>query len=755
MGDLLGILCVLTLVLCLITFLGHGIWVVLASLFAPSAKETSVQAAGIQSRPPRPRCHVCGLLPENDDQACRRCGTRLLTIPQAANARDALASVEDQLRRLWNLGQVDQDAYERVFGILRAEQQRLELDQSPAAPTEQHDVGARVPPLPAQRNAEARHATTTKPQLPLPFGETAGVTVQPPEPSMDMVSLAISGAVETDQAEPATIKNSTQDDVARVPVAPRKTWGEVFASFMEERHLRWGELVGGLMIVCGSIALVLSFWGQIAQRPFLKFFVFNGVTAGLFGLGFYTDRRMKLPNTGQAVLMIASLLVPLNFLALAAFSRDAVDLNVVTLAGEAVSIIVFCTLLRTAGPTIASRTPWGFAIGVLVPSIGTLLVRRFIDPASGEPMLVMVSVLLLAFYVGTTAWLHWRSRMESEFSEQLANEHFRLLGMATFAAILPLGLLAFRAGNVAEALRVLSPLAAIVAAPPLAVGLRIWQGTKVPGLAGVRTAACAVAIAGAGILLLGIAIGWPHPASLVPAAIVAAVCLSVLGATYRIPAAQVLVAVAVTISGVIIFHVTNGTIAWRSADAFVLLDVLVGGETGWALAGVALGLLLLAGAWSAARFQRDAIVLTRSAFTVACLSLIFVTGHGWGRPGDPLGVVWFLSAAGLVLLTGAVILRPGTAPNSELEQELVQPDIQCPSGDSLLKRIVAKCFPWKIRPSWLAGLATVLFGGSIAQAVVFLPDGESWRISPWIVAFLTHASSMGCLALIVSYGSRQ
>ena len=95
----------------------------------------------------------------------------------------------------------------------------------------------------------------------------------------------------------------------------------LLAAFMEEKNIRWGELVGGLLIVGCSIALVISFWSEIAARPLLKFGLFNGVTAALFGAGLYTDRRWKIHTTSHGVLMIATLLVPLNFLAIAAFTQ--------------------------------------------------------------------------------------------------------------------------------------------------------------------------------------------------------------------------------------------------------------------------------------------------------------------------------------------------------------------------------------------------------------------------------------------------
>src|SRR5205807_1394530 len=60
----------------------------------------------------------------------------------------------------------------------------------------------------------------------------------------------------------------------RPPRAPRRPLSQVLSGFMEERNIRWGELAGGLLIVGSSVALVLSFWGQIAERPFFKFGVF-------------------------------------------------------------------------------------------------------------------------------------------------------------------------------------------------------------------------------------------------------------------------------------------------------------------------------------------------------------------------------------------------------------------------------------------------------------------------------------------------
>ncbi len=98
---------------------------------------------------------------------------------------------------------------------------------------------------------------------------------------------------------------------------------------MEDRNILWGELVGGLLVVGCSIALVLSLWQTLEQIPLFPFLVFVSVTAGLFEVGQYTLRQWRLTSTSRGLLAIATLLVPLNFLVLAGLSpRRPSSLNI-------------------------------------------------------------------------------------------------------------------------------------------------------------------------------------------------------------------------------------------------------------------------------------------------------------------------------------------------------------------------------------------------------------------------------------------
>src|SRR5207245_2011987 len=129
--------------------------------------------------------------------------------------------------------------------------------------------------------------------------------------------------------------------------------------------------------------LVISFWSSIAERPFLKFGLFDGGTALLFALGLHAERRWRLPATALGLLVIGTLLTPLNFLAVASLGRGAAAETVWGIAGELAALGVFAWLTYLAGRSLVSRAPATLVAGVLVPSAAILLIRRFGGSGSG------------------------------------------------------------------------------------------------------------------------------------------------------------------------------------------------------------------------------------------------------------------------------------------------------------------------------------------------------------------------------------
>ena len=119
-----------------------------------------------------------------------------------------------------------------------------------------------------------------------------------------------------DNEEPAT--------PVPVPVAPpAQPLSNLLSAFMEDKNIRWGELVAGMLIVISAVGLVISLWATLKDTiPYFPALIFMLVTAAIFGAGMYTLRRWKLESTSRGLLIISMLLIPLNFLAAIALSPE-------------------------------------------------------------------------------------------------------------------------------------------------------------------------------------------------------------------------------------------------------------------------------------------------------------------------------------------------------------------------------------------------------------------------------------------------
>ena len=169
---------------------------------------------------------------------------------------------------------------------------------------------------------------------------------------------------------------------------------------MEESNIRWGEIIGGLLIIGCSTALVVSLWAQISQIPVLKFLIFTTVTAILFGIGLYTEHRWKLPTTSRGILTIATLLVPLNFLAIAAVSSSNTS-GALVIGSEILAPAIFLCLVYFAGRVITPGCAHLLSAGVLGSSVGQLLVRHFASFDAPPALLIFLGAFPVACYVVT------------------------------------------------------------------------------------------------------------------------------------------------------------------------------------------------------------------------------------------------------------------------------------------------------------------------------------------------------------------
>src|SRR5215212_3936069 len=140
--------------------------------------------------------------------------------------RDDLAATERQLTRFYTEGKISDDVYNQLMARIRGERT-----------TDSTNVTRVVEKI----VVESVSSVLVEPKVEPPQKASPPPPAEPPPP----------------------------------PRAPRRPFSEVLNSFMEESNIRWGEIIGGLLIIGCSTALVVGLWAQISQIPVLKFLIFT------------------------------------------------------------------------------------------------------------------------------------------------------------------------------------------------------------------------------------------------------------------------------------------------------------------------------------------------------------------------------------------------------------------------------------------------------------------------------------------------
>ncbi len=498
-----------------------------------------------------------------------------IVVPNPVNDRlRDLAATERQIARFYSEGKLSDEVYELLIAKIRAEREPRRPKPAPVPVT---PIVEPVPlPVP----------------IPVPIPVPVPVSTPPPPPRQ-----------------------------------PRRSFSEVLNSFMEESNIRWGEIVGGLLIIGCSTALVVSLWAQISQIPVLKFLIFTSVSAILFGIGLYTEHRWKLPTTSRGILTIATLLVPLNFLAIAAVSASNTS-GALVIGSELAAPAIFLCLVYFAGRVITPGCAHVLSAGVLGSSIGQLLVRHFAAPDSGPGLLIFLGAFPVICYVVTVGLALRVVLSDHEIDESETTTVFTVLGTMSFAALLPFGLLLYKSGPLAMSMMYLAPLVTLWGLPMLATGTILWRRINNKALVASRTAGTALGILGVFVVFAGMVLAWPNPASIVPAALLNFAIFTALAVFLELPAAHFVAASALGIAYLVAFHVLVGRIRWENLRVMSLLEVCLSVASGQAWAG-AFVLFIVASEWLTRRKRtRDANYYLLAAGVFATLSLVLVTWFG-------------------------------------------------------------------------------------------------------------------------------
>ncbi len=640
------ILVALLIILGIITLIGHGLWVLLAAIWRAFSHDTPDTADPLRIHekaitPPRQPsfCEHCGAALGVNNKLCFSCGRAQLGLEEKATLND-LDATERQLKRWYEQEVLDDVKFNWLQQVVAYERQQLL--QTPPPPPAPKPVPVVEPAALPEPIAPLRIETP----IPIPLAEPQSAHAETP----------VYESPFTTAAPPVT----AQPVIAhRPPPVPRKSFAEMLAAFMEEKNIRWGELLGGLLIIGCSLALVISLWSQIEQIPLLKFFIFTAMTGAFAGLGFYSEHRWKLPNTSRGLLITATMLVPLNFLAIAAFAKDISASNPMVIASELISLALFVVMVQRGGKVITPGCEHWLTLGVVGTSAMQLILRRVAGAETTTLPLCLLAALPIACYAIATFGMLRNLRSAATIEAKTANQSFTLLSASSFAAVVALGLLLFKTQAFAQTLERLAPMVSLLALPALCAGLMLWQRVRSVEPVHLTILSASIAVFSALVMLASLVFAWPNAGNMMMVAVINFAALTLVAFAFRLPVAHLAALPCLALAyllGVLLMLGRAGN------DAQSLLAALFSVTSGKALAVLFVLVLLACEVLSKRARQDDSFYYAMIAAALGGLSLLLVSLHGFGRAGDPQQVAW------VYVLLAASAFWCGIRSGSDLEQ---------------------------------------------------------------------------------------
>ncbi len=623
------ILFALLIVLGIITLIGHGIWVLLAAIFRALSDKPADDHAPmpIYEKPSAPLrqpifCDHCGAALRANSKMCFSCGRTQLGLEEKETLND-LDATERQLQRFHQQGVLDESKFNWLNQVVAHERHRFL--QAPPVPV------PAPPPAPAVEPEAA----------PAPPVTTPPIRIESPAPP-PAVEPQIAHAATPDYESPFTVRQPATDHRPpttdhRPPSVPRKSFAEMLAAFMEEKNIRWGELLGGMLIIGCSLALVISLWAQIEQIPLLKFFIFTAMTGAFAGLGFYSEHRWKLPNTSRGLLLTATMLVPLNFLAIAAFAKDISARNPMVIASELISLALFVLMVHRAGKVITPGSEHWLTLGAVGTSAMQLILRRIAGVETSTITLCLLAALPIACYAVATFGRLRKLREAETIEAKDANQSCTLLGASSFAAVVTLGLLLFKTQALVVTLERIAPMINLLAIPALFAGLMLWRRVRKIEPTHLMILSTSIAVFSALVMLASLVFAWPNAINVMIVALINFAALTLVALAFRLPVVHLAALPCLGLAyslGVLL------ALGQAPSNSRLLLTALLSVTGGKALA-IFSALALLAGEVLRQRErQADGFYYGLVAAGIGALSFLLVSLHGFGRVGDPQQIAW-------------------------------------------------------------------------------------------------------------------
>lgn len=544
---------------------------------------------------------------------------------------------ESKLRRLWRLrGEVSELREQGVIDAAAATRILAEFEQAMSA------MQPRPIPPPTAVSLQPEPSKESNPLRVVPKSTPPPLPKQAPEP------------VPAPLLPPAPAKES-----APIPPAPpskpaRETPAEILARFMESRHIRWGELLGGLLILFCSAAWVITAWEQITRVPLLQFSVFLGATAVIFGAGLFVHRRWKLPLTARGLLVTGMLLVPLNCLAIAATAAGREGFHAAFPIYELLAIGIFALLLWLGAKVLAPESPWALALGVLIPG-AISLAAGYLGWMLGNPT---VTPLLAAFQVLPAAvigvWQGYRERGKA-FAPDTAELQLTQLAILWLAALPGLWLLTRHGASPSQPF---APTISLLGIAPICRGLPVWTGAAKKEHVWWQVTGAALTIFGAALYFWALGTAAPAPGWICVVGLLASIGILLLVRGGKMELARLLLSPMAAAAFIALVLGLAGEVPWENADWPILISALLGSAS----AAVAWMVLAFAALAVAAKFPGNATAVRLGTsiwiFLYAAAAILAAAASGVELSDvGKTGMLAIIAAAGGIYFRQAALTR--------------------------------------------------------------------------------------------------
>jgi hypothetical protein len=533
---------------------------------------------------------------------------------------------------------------------------RKETPEAAAPPASPPVASAatRVPSsAPERASGEAKQSfEKVRSQAELGNEGTSGATAPAPAESVEWVEpIEVTEVV--DETEPASTSSESES----------RGLAGIFQAFMEEKNIRWGELVSGLLIVVSSVGLVISLWATLKDWiPYFPVAVFLAATAAMHGAGLYTLKRWRLRSTSRGLLLVSTLLVPLNVLAAMVLNANKAAYGSIDYGAVTLGLALLAGLVYSAARILNKRNPWPLFVAVTGSAVGMSLIGRLTVPGESEARtLLLFAIPFASFFAATLAHVH-RLSAGKRLPPRRVAQSFRFLGIGLFSLAISGAFLAAKSGEILPTLSLLSPLVSLLAATLTAAGLVIQQRMSKSGAekdATYQTAGTAIALGGGVLILAAVALAWPRPDLLVEVGLLNAIAFSALAFMAEMPALHLFATASFSLACLIGFHWSAGRITVASATTEGLAELLREARSGLILACLSLVADGAAVVLRQTRFRMHAVGYYGSALLHAgTAAAIAVFAIFWNRPDRNLATAVFVVLALRWLIAAWWIRRP-------------------------------------------------------------------------------------------------